>query len=73
MTLPTDRDVFLAGLPKRAAATARLALARNTLDLQTFFVSEALLPEVERSSKLVQAGPLQPLTFSRDGDLIAPW
>ena len=73
ITLPTDRDVVRAGLPKRDPATARMVLVRSTLELHTLWVSEALLPEVEATDGLEQAGPLRALEFTGAGELVAPW
>lgn len=72
ITLPTDYAVLAAGLPNQQPQQTRLVIARNTLELDTLWVSEALLPEVERSPTLEQIGPLQPLPFTADGDLNLP-
>lgn len=73
LTLPTDRDVIRAGLPKRDVESARVVLVRNTLELHTLWVSEALLPDVDATPTLQLAGPLRALAFTEAGDLIAPW
>jgi hypothetical protein len=69
ITLPTDRDAIAAALPRQAPAAARLVLARNTLALDTLWVSAALLAEVAASPTLEQAGPLQELPFDPAGGL----
>lgn len=70
ITLPTDRDVLQAGLPPRDPDSARLVIVRNTLDLETIWVSEGLLSEVQASSDMEQVSPLQPLAFDKDGTLL---
>lgn len=72
ITLPSDRDVLAAGLPARQPEQARLVIARNTLELDTFWVSEALLPDVAASPTLHAIGPLQPILFATDGSLKLP-
>jgi hypothetical protein len=69
ITLPTDRDVLAAGLPRTNPAQARLVIARNTLDLGLLWVSAALLPELGRHANLEQVGPLRPLSFDATGAL----
>lgn len=73
ITLLTDRDVIWAGLPQRDPESARMVLARNTLDLHTLWVSEPLLEEVRASPVLEQVGDLFPLEFTHDGALVVPW
>lgn len=70
ITLPTDRAVVEAGLGNIPPDHARVTVIRNTLALDVIWASEALLPEVTRASNLEQIGPLQPLTFTTDGELI---
>jgi len=72
ITLPHDEDVIRAGLPKTDPDKARIVLVRNTLELDTVWVSEALLPEVAASETLTQAGQLHAMAFV-DGDLVRPW
>lgn len=72
ITLPTDRDVIAAGLPRTDPAHARLVIAHNTLDLGEFWVSAALLAAVASEPLLEQAGPLQDLTFDAHGALRLP-
>jgi hypothetical protein len=72
ITLPTDQAVIAAGLPRTEPAQARIVIARNTLDLGSFWVSEPLLPEVARTTGLEQIGPPQALTFDAHGALTLP-
>ncbi len=69
ITLPTDRDVIRAGLPPIQPEAARLVIVRNTLDLETFWVSEALLAEIEANPTLTQIGTLRALEFDANGSL----
>ncbi len=70
ITLPTDRDVLQAVLPANKEPDAvRLVIARNTLALETLWVSQALLPEVAASDQLHQIGELRPLPFDETGAL----
>jgi hypothetical protein len=48
---------------------ARVAIAHSTLDLETLWVSEALLDEVARNSRLEALGPPAELNFSSAGRL----
>jgi hypothetical protein len=72
ITLPTDRETIEAGLAGIDAEQARLVLIRNTLDLEVLWVSEALLAEVAALPSLEQAGPLRPITFDEQGNLLLP-
>jgi hypothetical protein len=69
ITLATDREVIMAGLQNRDPATARVVIIHNTLDLEIFWASAALLPEVSRQPNLTQIGPLRPLSFDESGAL----
>ncbi|GMV87024.1 MAG: hypothetical protein AMXMBFR80_28770 [Dehalococcoidia bacterium] len=72
ITLPTDRDVFDAGLAGIDSRRARVVVIRNTLDLELLWVSEALLESVARTPTLQQIGPPQPIRFDHNGDLHLP-
>ena len=69
ITLADDRAVFETGLAGFDGPNARVVIAKNTLDLETLWVSEALLAEVETSETLSQSGPLQDILFDREGQL----
>lgn len=69
ITLPTDRDVIDAGLRGRSGDEARVLLIRNTLDLEEFWVSEALLGEVEAADALEITGAPRPLEYTPEGAL----
>lgn len=72
ITLPTDRAVIEAGLPRTDPTAARMVIARNTLDLGEFWVSAALLDDVAAEPLLEQTGPLQGLSFDESGALSLP-
>jgi hypothetical protein len=72
ITLPTDREVIAAALPRTQPANARLVIARNTLELGLLWVSTALLPELVNYPTLEQIGPPAPLHFDADGALTLP-
>jgi hypothetical protein len=72
ITLPTDRDVILAALPRTAPDSARLVLARNTLDLGLLWVSAPLLESIDAAPHLEQIGPPQPMEFDAAGRLSSP-
>jgi hypothetical protein len=72
ITLESDQVLFetaLAGLDPRKA---RVVIARNTLELDYFWVSSSMLEEVEKHPDLEQVEPLRPLCFDADGLLILP-
>jgi hypothetical protein len=72
ITLPTDQDAIATGLAGIDPATVRLLLVRNTLEMEVLWVSEALLKTVPANPLLEQIGPLRPLAFDADGNLIMP-
>lgn len=72
MALPTDCDVLAAGLAGVARSTARVALVKNTLALDTLWVSEALLDEVQQHPRLRILGNARRLEFDTMGRLVAP-
>jgi hypothetical protein len=49
-----------------------LTWVRNTLDLETVYVSEALWEEVRTRPDVVQEGELRPLPFDIEGNLAWP-
>ncbi len=69
MTLPTDREVIETGLMGKDPAQARIVYIRNTLDLETIWVSPALLPELAQYPVLEQIGPPRPVVFDHEGAL----
>lgn len=72
MTLATDREIFEAGLKQDAPDQTRLAVVRNTLDLEILWMTEALLPQVAEHPALDPVGPARPLEFTPEGELIFP-
>ena len=72
ITLPTDRDVISAALPRTNPAHARVVVTRNTLDLGLLWVSESVLPQIEPVATLEQIGPPQSMVFDAAGQLSLP-
>lgn len=69
LTLPTDRDVVTAALAGVDPSRARVAMIRNTLALDTFWVSAGLLDEVQQHPRLQALGAARPLQFDGAGQL----
>ncbi|MBV9169566.1 MAG: Tn3 family transposase [Chloroflexi bacterium] len=68
--LESDRQAMEVALHSVGhSADARIAVVRNTLELDELWVSEALSEEVSRSPRLSVAGPVEDLAFSADGRL----
>lgn len=72
LTLPTDREVLRAGLMGTAEKVARIAIIRNTLNLDVLWVSQPLMKEVHTSPMLKSIGPAQPMSFTADGRFLMP-
>lgn len=72
VALPTDREVISTGLMGKDSADARVVWIRNTLELDTLWLSPALLEEAEKRPSLNQIGPAQDLRFDGEGALRAP-
>lgn len=72
VALPTDREVISTGLMGKDSADARVVWIRNTLELDTLWLSPALLEEAEKRPSLNQIGPAQDLRFDGEGALLAP-
>jgi hypothetical protein len=72
ITLATDQEAISAALPRTDPSQARVVIARNTLDLGLLWVSEALLPQIEKIATLEQIGPPQPMSFDALGQLSLP-
>ena len=72
VALPTDREVIATGLMGRDSADARVVWIRNTLELDTLWLSPALLEEAEKRPNLSRIGPAQDLRFDSEGALLAP-
>lgn len=72
VVLPTDREVVETGLRGKDAADARVVWIQNTLELDTLWLSPALLAEVEEIPTLSKMGPAQNLQFDGAGVLLAP-
>lgn len=69
VTLPDDRAVLVAGLAGIDPQEARVLFIRNTLDLETFWVSRALAAEAAAMPSLETLGPLRAVAFDGNGNL----
>ncbi len=70
MVMPTTRLAIAAALEMCAGVSsekARLVRIKNTLKLRRLHVSEALLPEVEKSERLRVVEEARPMRFGPDG------
>jgi len=72
ITLEADRQLFETALSGKRPDQARLVIAKNTLELENFWVSASLLPEVKAQVNLEQIGELLPLKFDSQGGLQLP-
>jgi hypothetical protein len=72
LTVNTAHDVLAAGLAGIDIRAARVVLIRNTLALDTLWVSPALLEEVKAHPQLHVLGAVRPLTFDDAGRLLWP-
>ena len=72
VTLASDREVIETGLMGKNTATARVAWIQNTLELETLWLSPALLEEVGKMQTLTQVGKAQVVQFTADGALLPP-
>jgi Lactate racemase N-terminal domain len=71
ITLPTDTDVIQAAMAGFAPEQVRMIWLRNTLELATLWVSEALA-DAACAARLEMLGPARPLTFDPAGTLHWP-
>jgi hypothetical protein len=71
IVLDSDRQAMEVALHSigHGGSAARVAIVRSTLDLETMWVSEALVDEVATNSRLEVLGPPAELVFERDGRL----
>jgi hypothetical protein len=72
MTGQTDREVVEWAFVTAGAVEpprARMVRIKNTLHLERFFASEALLPEIQANSSLKIVGEWQPMSFDGAGTL----
>jgi hypothetical protein len=73
MVMPSDKLAIAAALEMCAGVRpqdARLVRIGNTLKLGQFWVSEALLPEVEKNERLQVVEEARPMRFDLDGFLV---
>lgn len=69
ITFPSDREAIAAVLPTVEPERARLVIAPSTLELQTLWISEALIAEAEQHPDLELVGPAGELAFDDAGTL----
>lgn len=72
VVLPSDREVIETGLMGKDASSARVVWIQNTLELDTLWLSPALLEEAAAKPALKNAGSLRPVEFTADGALRPP-
>ena len=72
VTLKSDREVIETGLMGKDAEAARVVWVQNTLELDTLWLSPALLGEAGDLSSLTQVGTAQSIQFTEDGALRPP-
>lgn len=71
LALANDRTAIAVSIQSSlAGASPRICRIRNTALLDEFWVSEALLPEVEKNHALRMLEPPQPLAFDLSGNLL---
>ncbi len=72
LTVDTDRQalfVALACCVKTELETAHIARIQDTKNVETFWASEHLLPELLESGRVEVTGELRPITFDEEGML----
>lgn len=72
MTLETDKDLFDTALSGIADDKVRIVIAKNTLVLDTFWISESLLSDATNNPSLNQKSSFYPLNFDSSGTLLLP-
>lgn len=72
VSLASDREVIETGMMGKDSATARVVWIQNTLELETLWLSPALLEEAGEKPTLTQAGPAQGIQFTEEGALLPP-
>lgn len=72
ITLASDHEVIETALAGLDMSQARVALIRNTLDLDFLWASGPLLEDARTAERLDVVGPLQALHFDAEGSLIPP-
>ncbi len=72
VSLATDREVIETGLMGKDANSARIVWIQNTLELDTLWLSPALLKEAGDIPSLTLVGTAQSIQFTEDGALLPP-
>ncbi len=74
ITLESERDILNAVLKKyQEPVKARIVRIKNTLHLEEFFITEALIPEGEKNSKIRFKGELIETDFDDSGSFTFGW
>ncbi len=72
ITLPNDQLLLATALASLDPQTAQVVYIRNTLDLETFWVSPGMLAQVAAHDNLTVVGEPQPVRFDEEGTLQRP-
>ena len=72
VSLATDREVIETGLMGKDANSARIVWIQNTLELDTLWLSPALLKEAGDIPSLTLVGTAQSIQFTEDDALLPP-
>ena len=70
MTLDTDREVIAVALTGYDPAKVRMAVIRNTLELEEMLISEGLVEEARANPSVVIEEEVGPLCFDAEGRLL---
>ena len=70
MILESDQEALAVALTGYDPATVRLAVIKNTLELEEMAISEGLLEAARSQPRLTVLEPLGPLRFDEDGRLL---
>ncbi|UCF81962.1 MAG: DUF2088 domain-containing protein [Desulfobacteraceae bacterium] len=76
IAFPNDKEAIGAALETvgiKDINEMRVVNIQNTRNLDRMFVSEAFLPEIERSSTIEQISSWLPMPFDKEGNLISPF
>ena len=72
VTLASDLEIVETGLMGKDEESARVVWIQNTLELDTLWLSPALLEEAGDIPSLTQVGAAQSIQFAEDGALLPP-
>jgi len=75
INLPTDQEAIQVALKTCARVDhpkSRIVWIKNTLSLEKIFVSDTLLPEIQKNPQLEILGEPKGMTFDGKGNLLLP-